>query len=140
MNLWFPVPRQQFVETIDGMPGHHPREHVAQVGVRFDAFKLAAFDKRAENGPTMAAAIAPGEEVILAAQCHWGDRSLDRIGVELDSSIVQEPCQAVPTRQRVMDRFGKRATAWNPRQLRFEPAVKRLDRWTIGEPVASATS
>jgi hypothetical protein len=41
MNLWFPSPPKQFVETVDGMSIDHAREHIAQVGVGFDAVEFA---------------------------------------------------------------------------------------------------
>jgi hypothetical protein len=37
MNLRFPGPRQQLVETVDGMSIDHPREHVGEVSIGFDA-------------------------------------------------------------------------------------------------------
>ena len=41
MIFIFPGPGQQFVDAIDGVAIHHPREHVAQVSVRFDMVQLA---------------------------------------------------------------------------------------------------
>jgi hypothetical protein len=41
MNLLFPGPRQQFVETVDRMSVDHAREHIAQVGIGFDAVEFA---------------------------------------------------------------------------------------------------
>jgi hypothetical protein len=41
MIFIFPGPGQQFVDAIDGVAIHHPREHVAQVSVRFDMAQLA---------------------------------------------------------------------------------------------------
>ena len=41
MIFIFPGPRQQFIEAVDGMPVDHAREHVAQVGVGFDAVEFA---------------------------------------------------------------------------------------------------
>ena len=41
MNLRIPGPRQQFVETVDGMSIDHAREHVVQVSVGFDAVEFA---------------------------------------------------------------------------------------------------
>jgi hypothetical protein len=41
MNLWFPSPPKQFVETVDGMSIDHAREYVVQVSVGFDAVEFA---------------------------------------------------------------------------------------------------
>jgi hypothetical protein len=46
MNLWFPSPRQQFAETVDGISIDHAREYVAQVGVGFDAVEFAGLCRR----------------------------------------------------------------------------------------------
>ncbi len=55
MNLRFPDPRQQFVETVDGMSIDHAREHVVQVSVGFDAVEFAGFDQRTDDYPTISA-------------------------------------------------------------------------------------
>jgi hypothetical protein len=68
MNLLSPSPRQQFVETVDRMSVDHAREHIAQVGIRFDVVELAGLDQRADHRSTMPTAVAAGEEMILAAQ------------------------------------------------------------------------
>ena len=41
-----------------------------EIGVGLDVVKLAGFDQRTKNGPSMATAIAAGEEMILATECH----------------------------------------------------------------------
>ena len=41
MIFIFPGPRQQFIEAVDGMPVDHASEHIAQVGVGFDAVEFA---------------------------------------------------------------------------------------------------
>jgi hypothetical protein len=41
MNLRFPGPRQQFVETVDGMSIDHARQDVGEVSIGFDAVEFA---------------------------------------------------------------------------------------------------
>jgi hypothetical protein len=41
-------------------------EHVARVGVRLNAVELAGLDEARHGGPTRAATIGAGEEVVLA--------------------------------------------------------------------------
>jgi hypothetical protein len=113
MIFIFPGPGQQFVDAIDGVAIHHPREHVAQVSVRFDIVQLAGFDQRADDCPSIAATVAAGKEMILAAERHGRDSTLNWIGVELDAAIVEEAGQALPARERVTDRLGQRATSSN---------------------------
>ncbi len=70
MIFIFPSPGQQFVDAIDGVAFHHPREHVAQVSVRFDTVQLAGFNQRADDCPSIAATVAAGKEMILASERH----------------------------------------------------------------------
>ena len=98
-----------------------------QIGVGLDVVELAGFDQRTQHGPSMAAAVAAGEEMILAAERDRPDCALDRVGVELDAAIMQEARQTIPARQRVADRFGKRAAAGHKRKLRFEPEPHSVD-------------
>jgi len=60
MKLRFPDPRQQFVETVDGMSIDHAREHIGEVSVRLDAVQFAGLDQRADCGPTRPAAVGRG--------------------------------------------------------------------------------
>src|SRR5229473_2911525 len=55
MNLWFPSPRQQFVESVDGMSIDHAHEYVVQVSVGFDAVEFAGLDQRTDDCPTLSA-------------------------------------------------------------------------------------
>ena len=70
MIFVFPGPRQQFIEAVDGMPVDHAREHVAQVGVGFDAVEFAGLDQRADDCPSIAATVTPGKEMVLAPECN----------------------------------------------------------------------
>jgi hypothetical protein len=125
----FPGPRQQFVKTVDRVPVDHAREHVMEVGVGLDVVKLAGLNQRTQHGPSMAAPIAAGEEMILATEGNRPDRPFNRVGIEFDAAIMQEACQTVPARERVADRFGKRAAAWYRRKLRFKPDAQSVDDW-----------
>ena len=84
----------------------------------------------------MAAAIAAGEEMILAAECNRPDCAFNRVGIEFDAAIMQEARQSVPARECVADRFGNRAAAWYKRKLHFEPKPHRIDDG-LGTIVAS---
>jgi hypothetical protein len=68
MNLGFPRPRQQFVETVYGVSVDHTRERIAQVGVGLNVIQLAGFDQRTQYGPSIAAAGAAREEMIFSFQ------------------------------------------------------------------------
>ena len=68
MIFIFPGPRQQFIETVDGMPVDHAREHIAQVSVGFDAVEFAGFDQRTDDRPPVTATVASGKEMVLAPE------------------------------------------------------------------------
>jgi len=82
-------------------------DDVDEVGVRLDADELADFDQRGDDGPMFAAAVRAGEECVFAAQRDRPDRAFDDVGVDLGAAIVEEPDQALPTRERIADRFGE---------------------------------
>ena len=58
-----PIPRQQFIESIDWMPVDHALEHVMQVRVGFDVVHFGGLNERAERRPPRTAAI--GAELIM---------------------------------------------------------------------------
>jgi hypothetical protein len=128
MNLRFPGPRQQFVETVDGMSIDHARQDVGEVSVGFDAVEFAGFDQRADCCPACPAAVTAGEQMVLAAERHRADRPLDRVDVEFNATIMQEARQAFPARKCVTDRLGKRAAASDAGKLCFQPGMQRLAR------------
>ena len=90
MIFIFPGPRQQFIEAVDGMPVDHAREHIAQVGVGFDAVEFAGFDQRTDDRPPVTATVASGKEMVLPPERHRADRAFDRIGIEFNAAVMQE--------------------------------------------------
>ena len=66
----FPCPRQEIAETVRGVAIGHSLQDIGEVGVGFDAIQLRGFDQRAEDGPAPGAAIAAGEQMVLAAKGH----------------------------------------------------------------------
>jgi len=55
------------------------------------------------------------------------DGPLDCVGIELDAAIFEEPVETVAVVQRIADRLGGRAGAWQSRQLCLEPGEQVLD-------------
>jgi hypothetical protein len=130
-----PVPLQQFIETIDGLSVDHPLQHVTQIGIGFDVVELAGLDERAGDGPTMPAAIAACEQVVLAAKCHRVDRAFAWIFIEFNAAVMQEARQTLQMRVRVTDGFGQRTAAGYARRLGFRPSIQSLhDRPGEGAP------
>src|SRR6266852_1844435 len=116
MNLRIPGPRQQFVETVDGISIDHASKHVGEVGVGLDAVQFACFDQRTNDCPTNPAAITTCEQMILSSESHRANRALDRVCVEFDAAIMEKARQTFPARARVTDRLGKRAAAGDARE------------------------
>ena len=122
-----PSPRQQLVDPVDWVPADHARQDVVEIGVGFDAIQLAGLDERAHRRPTGAAAIAAGEEMILAPKRHRPDGSLDRVRVELDAAVVQESGQPIPARECVPHRLGEFSAARQMREVCFQPDLQSVD-------------
>ena len=111
-----------------GMSVDHALEHVYEIGVGLDVVELGRFQSANRAiSPSLAAAVAAGKEMIFAAERNRSDRAFDRVGVEFDAAVMQEARQTLPTRERVADRFGKRAASRYARKLRLEPSAQGLD-------------
>ena len=123
----YPVPRQEIVDTIGGMAVRHALEHVFEVGVGLDPVELCRGEKRGDDGPSIRAAVRPGEEMVFASQSHRPDGTFHRIGVEFDAAIIQEPAERRPARERIADGLGQPAAVRNAAKLDFEPGLHRLD-------------
>ena len=123
-----PVPRQQLVESIDRMSIDQALEHVAQVGVGFDAVHLGSFNQRTQRRPSRSTIIRARKKMILAAECNGTNRALNGIGVELDAAIMQEPGEPISARQRIADRVGELAAARRAAELLLEPDLQLFDK------------
>ena len=84
-------------------------ERVGEIGVGIDAAQFAGLDQRRDRGPIFSAAVRAGEERVLAIESDGPDRTLDRVGVDFDAAVVEEPREALPMRQRIADRLGELA-------------------------------
>ena len=67
------------------------------------------------------------EESVLPCQRDRADLVLDRIGVELEGAIVEEPDQAGPVRDGIADVLGQLGFLRNARELAFQPRLERGD-------------
>lgn len=83
------------------MPVEHALQYVGEIGIGLDIVELGGFDEGANDRPAAAATIAAGKQVVLATECNGTDGPLDRVRVELDTTIGEEAGQSGPTRQRI---------------------------------------
>lgn len=65
-------------------------EHIAQVGIRFDATAPATFDDGVNYCAACAGVGFPDEQPVLFSKRRGPDRVFDEIVVELDTAIDQE--------------------------------------------------
>jgi hypothetical protein len=72
------------------MAVRHTLENVSEVGERLDVIELGGSDESADGGPACAATVGTREQVVLAPERDGPDRTLDRIVVEVDTTIVEE--------------------------------------------------
>ena len=111
-------------------------EHVGEIDERIDTAELAAFDERGDDRPVFSAAVGAGEERILAIKGDGSDRTLDRVGVDLNSAVVEEAGEALPTGERIADRLGEFALLANEAELLAQLWLeKRASAMARGVPI-----
>ena len=124
-GLGFRICRWQ--EIVDGAVGvavDDLGEHVGEIEMRVDAAEFAIFDQRGDNGPIVTSAIGAGEERVLAIERDGPDRTFDRVGVDLNATVVKESGETFPARERVADRLGELALLADERELCPQPGLE----------------
>jgi hypothetical protein len=117
MIFIFPGPRQQFIEAVDGMPVDHAREHIAQVGVGFDAVEFAGLCRP----PNYAERVRYG-----ASLSRWRRRSRARQPHSIRHSLVVQSASRKASRRS----FGwKRVRLPRSYGLSFARAASLRARW-----------
>ena len=79
-----------------GMARSHAFEDVFKIGKGLDTVEFRGGDERADPGPAVAPAVRTGEQMVFAAKRNGPDGALDRIVIELDAAIVEEPAEGRP--------------------------------------------
>ena len=95
----------------------HAAQRVTQPCIGLHVVELGCFDQGRHDRPAVCPALAAGEQAVLATQSDRPDRPLDRVGVQVDAPIVEEPGQRRLAPERVADRLSKPAPTWQARQL-----------------------
>eukprot|EP01033_Poteriospumella_lacustris_P020727 gene20726-gene21001 len=80
-----------------------PGEDVRQIGLRVHIVQLARLNEAGDDRPVLGAAVTTGEQTILPRQADGPDRSLNDVGVDLDTAVFQEVGKPVPVLERVGD-------------------------------------
>ena len=84
-------------------------DDVGEVGVRLDGVELAGFDQRRDDRPVLGPAVGSGEQSVLPIKGDRSDGPLDGIGVDLNTTVVEEQAQPLPMGERIADRLRERA-------------------------------
>jgi len=102
------VPGQQLFDICLFVPACDGCQDTRQISMRFDAIEFAGLDQGRDDGPVLSAGIMSGEERVFAVQSDGANGALDRVVVEFDAAIVEEPAQAIPVFGDVFQGFSGR--------------------------------
>jgi hypothetical protein len=69
-----------------------------RLGERIDRIQLARFNEGGDRRSVLGAEIVAGKERILPVKRHAADRTLDRVGIDLDAAVVEEAAKPLRTR------------------------------------------
>jgi hypothetical protein len=83
-------PGHELVDAGCGPEVDEPGERVGHPGERVDGVELAGLHKRGDRRPVLGAKVVAGEEGVLAIERQAADRALDRVGIDLDATVVEE--------------------------------------------------
>src|SRR5579863_100756 len=104
------------------------REHLAQKRFEIVPVELRAAEQAIKRRRALAAAIAAGEEKVLAPQRHTAQRAFCGVVVDLDSPVVAISLQRTPTSQRISNGFGGRRFLRERFERLLQPDVHRLEQ------------
>lgn len=86
-------------------------ECLGDVGGGVDVVELAGGNDRRKQSPIFGPDLMTGEERIFSGQADRPDRVFNRIGVELETPVIEEARQSRPMIECVADVFGERRAA-----------------------------
>ncbi len=120
-------PGHELVDLTGGVAVDEAAEDVGEIGLGFDGVELAGLDQRGDHAPVDAALIGAGEQGVLAIEGDRADRALDRVGVDLDATVVEEEAQPGPQLESVADGLGDAGAAGDFGELDVEPDPQVID-------------
>ena len=88
---WPPIPWQELVEAVGGVTVGHALQYVSEIGKGLDVVELCGGDEGADGCPSDAATVRAREQMVFASERNGPDGALDRIVVELDATVLDEP-------------------------------------------------
>lgn len=69
----------------------------------------------------------PAKRAFFSIERNGADHALDDIGIDLDTSVVDEAHQDVPTREHIADRLGQLGLLADQRELFSELGLERVE-------------
>src|SRR5690606_31491468 len=94
-----------------------------------DIVEFTGLEEGGDHRPTFSTAVVAGKECVLAGQSQAPDRALDRVRVDLDTTVIEEPAEAVPVVEAIAERLGEFASLRHFGEARFEPRASSPRRW-----------
>lgn len=91
MCLAHSCPRHEAADAVCAVSVGEFRESECQPVVRIDAAALAVLDERRDHRPVAAALVEAGKQRVSAIQGDWSDRPFARVGVDMDTAVVEKP-------------------------------------------------
>ena len=102
----------------------HSLEDVAEIGEGLDVVELCGFDKRADDGPAVGAAVGAGEQVVLATKGDRANGTLDGVVVEIDTAVIEEQAEGRPAGKGITDGVGKGAAGGDTGEFGLEELLQ----------------
>ena len=119
-------PRQEIVDVAVGMSVDDFGDDVRQIVMGIDAAEFAGFDERGDDRPVLATTIRACEERVLAVERDGTDSPLHDVGIDLDTTVIEEERQALPARQSIADRLGEFGLLADQAELLTQPWLRMV--------------
>ena len=98
-----------------------------QIGEGLDAVDLGGLDQRRDAAPGPSALVVPREERVFPVQGDRANEVLDGVGVDLDTSVMEEGLQSVPVAVDVGELLAKAGLGRDAQTLLLQPVTEGGD-------------
>lgn len=113
------IPRHEFVDPAIGPPVGDALKSVSEPGKWIDLAHSGHRQQGGDGRPCAAAAIAVGEQAVLARNRLRPDRAFDGVGIDFDPAVGEKALKRAAPGDGIADRFGKLRLARQFRQFSF---------------------
>lgn len=88
MVAWSPIPRQQFVDPVDGMPVANPFEGIGQPSLRVHVVELGRLQQGVDGGSALPATVGTSKELVLPAHGYAAQGVFREVVVDLKPPVL----------------------------------------------------